>query len=121
MIYFDLSKFSKTPFGRFKLKDENNNDIKNPHSGEGFRTILKDLLLRAKKESDQVTVDFNNIEYGIGSSFLEESFGGLVRIENFSAKELIEGNHPLLIIESEVSFYQLEINEYIKDADDLKK
>ena len=120
MVYFDLSKFSKTPFGRFTQKDENNNDIQNPHSGEAFRAILKPILIQAMKNSEQVTIDFDNVEYGIGSSFLEEAFGGLVRKEGFTAKELLETTPPLLVIKSEVSFYQIEITEYIKDADQLK-
>lgn len=120
MIYFDLSEFSKTPFGRFTQRDENNMKIQNPHSGEAFRLKLKEMLLSARENSEQVTIDFDNIEFGIGSSFLEEAFGGLVRIENFTADELINGERPLIIIKSEIEFYKIEIFEYIKEADKLK-
>lgn len=44
-------------------------------SGEAFRD---QILIPALLDYDEVSVDFNGV-YGFGSSFLEESFGGLVR------------------------------------------
>lgn len=120
MIYYDLSEFSNTPFGRFTNKDENDNTVKNPHSGESFRYLLKKLLIQARQDKDQVIIDLSKIEYGIGSSFLEEAFGGLVRKEQFSAEELISSVTPLLVIKSDVPFYEMEISEYIREADKLK-
>lgn len=66
MKIIHVKKFSKYPGPRYiKLGD---------FSGEEFRDTV---LLPALQEGD-VLVDFDDV-YGYGSSFLEESFGGLVR------------------------------------------
>ncbi|MGK4474112.1 STAS-like domain-containing protein [Aeromonas molluscorum] len=71
------TKFSRSPIGRY-YSDGNN-------SGARFRDeILKPVLT----DSDELVIlDFSNVNIGVGSSFLEESFGGLVR-EGFDAEEL---------------------------------
>jgi len=66
MKIIHVKNFSKYPGPRYiKLGD---------FSGEEFRDTV---LLPALQEGD-VLVDFDDV-YGYGSSFLEESFGGLVR------------------------------------------
>ncbi|MFG0835462.1 STAS-like domain-containing protein [Aeromonas bivalvium] len=73
------SKFSPLPFGRY-LTDGNN-------SGTRFR---EEVLKRALLESDeQITLDFSNVNIGVGSSFLEEAFGGLVR-QGFKAEDILK-------------------------------
>jgi len=52
-------------------------------------------LVPALKEFDRVTVLLDGT-MGYGSSFLEETFGGLVRIRGFSAEDL----HKRLTIHS---------------------
>ncbi|MCC8954316.1 STAS-like domain-containing protein [Bradyrhizobium sp. Pear77] len=50
-----------------------------PFSGENFRKVL----IAALKENDVVTVDLDGTT-GIGSSFLDEAFGGLVFAEGMT-------------------------------------
>lgn len=74
--------FSDTPGGRYR--DDG------PYSGEIFRD---DYLVPALKENDKVVVDISGVE-GYGSSFLEEVFGGLVRLGVFTKEEI--GNKLLV-------------------------
>ena len=72
-------EFSTEPAGRFPSDG--------PVNGERFR---KELLLPALRKSDQhVCVNFDGTE-GYGSSFLEEAFGGLVRVDGLTAADLRE-------------------------------
>ncbi len=94
--------FSKTPFGRF-LADS-------PNSAERFR---RDFLVPAFKSDDQqVVVDFTGIIHGIGSSFLEEAFGGLVRKEGMPKSQV----QKKLVIKSEMPFYRDQIFKFIETA-----
>lgn len=68
--------FSRNPGPR--LKDQG------PDSGETFRK----LLIRALAQYDKIVVDLDGTS-GIGSSFLDEAFGGLVRSEGMSKKEVL--------------------------------
>lgn len=54
------------------------------NSGERFRRVLVARL----KDADVILVDLDGTS-GIGSSFLDEVFGGLVRYENFSAADVL--------------------------------
>lgn len=86
------SEFSRFPAGRFK--DDG------PYPGEAFRD---NLLVPALRSSAKVVVDLDGT-LGYGSSFLEEAFGGLVRVRGFSAKELrarleLKATDPARIIE----------------------
>lgn len=54
------------------------------NSGERFRRLLVEKL----KNADVITVDLDGTS-GIGSSFLDEAFGGLVRREGFLADEVL--------------------------------
>lgn len=60
--------FSRFPAGRYRTDGH--------FSGERFRD---DFLLPALASSDRVRVIFDGT-FGYGSSFLEEAFGGLVRV-----------------------------------------
>lgn len=94
--------FSKSPGGRFRKFG--------PKSGEEFRERLLKLL----KKYDVVTVTLNGVE-GYGSSFLEEAFGGLVRLGLYSEEEL----KRRLIISSGDEYYleyEKEAKSYIEDA-----
>jgi hypothetical protein len=107
MIIYDLSVFSPTPFGRYPDDGKFN--------GTAFREILCKKLNEAKAKKEKLCVDLDNIQFGVGSSFLEEAFGGLVRKGLFSKKELI-GTKGLLKIKSQQLFYIEEINQYISEA-----
>lgn len=94
--------FSDVPAGRLK-KD-------GPASGEGFR----ELLLAKLRSSDKVDVVLDGAE-GYGSSFLEEAFGGLVRLGLFTADELKKRLN--IIARSEpFKIYVTEIWGYIERA-----
>jgi hypothetical protein len=54
-----------------------------PNSGERFRRVL----VRALKDNDVVQVDLDGTS-GIGSSFLDEAFGGLVFAEGMTPSEV---------------------------------
>ena len=95
--------FSDTPLGRVPTDG--------PFSGERFR---KEFLVPALRDNDRVIVQLDDIE-GCGSSFLDEAFGGLVRWEKITAKDLQEK----LLIESKVPAHSLFSNiiwKYIKEA-----
>lgn len=69
------SDFSDTPGGRLIEEGE--------YSGELFRdTLLINKLKEAEKQGDILEINFDGC-YGIGTSFLEEAFGGLVRKYHF--------------------------------------
>lgn len=70
--------FTPFPFGRYLADDPE-------RSGEAFR---ERHLVPALKAGGTVEVNLDGIEGGIGSSFLEEVFGGLVRKGHFAAAEL---------------------------------
>lgn len=70
------TEFSKMPCVRSR------NDGRK--SGQEFR---EDFLVPALRENSKVVIDLNGV-LTLGSSFLDEAFGGLVRVEGFSAREL---------------------------------
>lgn len=100
-----VGEFSKTPYGRF-TKDGKFN-------GEKFR---KELLLApfSDPEISKVNIFLDTVEdgYEYGSSFLEEAFGGLVRIHKLDKSEVLK---KLNIITSHTD-YILEIKDYISAA-----
>lgn len=69
-------QFSDMPYGRY--------EIDGPDNGERFR---KDFLVPALRENNTVNI-FMDGAMGYGSSFLDESFGGLVRNEGFDKATL---------------------------------
>lgn len=94
------SDFSPVPAGRYETDG--------PHSGELFRErILRSALQKGAK----VSVEMDGAE-GFGSSFLEEAFGGLVRLGYFTKEEL----HSRLEILSKDEALVEEIWEYIEHA-----
>lgn len=92
--------FSAEPAGRYRSDG--------PASGEQFR---EEQLAPALQGEDRVCVDLDDLE-GFGSSFLEESFGGLVRLGYFSAEQL----HQKLVLKCSDDAVIEEIWSYIDDA-----
>lgn len=68
--------FSRTPAGRY-ISD-------GPYSGERFR---EHFLIPALRSHRRITLELDGTR-GMGSSFLEEAFGGLIR-RGFSAADLV--------------------------------
>lgn len=77
-------------------------------SGERFR---EDFLVPALKVEPKVCVKLDGA-MGYGSSFLEEAFGGLVRLHGYTAAQLKQK----LEIESWDKSYVTEVWEYVRDA-----
>lgn len=94
------TEFSSVPAGRF-ISD-------GPYSGEAFRETL---LWPALKDGKRATIVMDGSE-GYGSSFLEEAFGGLIRLGYISKDEL----HERLTVVSDDASLALEIWEYIDAA-----
>lgn len=92
--------FSRFPAGRYQTDG--------PNSGERFR---EELLAPSLRTADLVTVKLDGTR-GYGSSFLEEAFGGLVRLGYFKADEL----QSKLAIESKDPSLEAEIRRYIRTS-----
>lgn len=75
MNIINISKdFSDTPGGRYKKEGM--------YSGEEFRdTILLQAYEKIENTPDKLTINFDNC-FGFATSFLEEAFGGLVRVHH---------------------------------------
>jgi hypothetical protein len=91
-------QFSRFPAGRF-ISD-------GPYSGEHFR---RKFLEPALKGSGDLVVDMDGAR-GYGSSFLEEAFGGLIRIG--LSKELVRR----IQIKAANASLRAEIYDYIDKA-----
>lgn len=93
MFTIKISKdFSPFPAGRYAT-DGN-------YSGEKFRN---DILIPAIEHNDRVCINFDG-GIGYGSNFLEEVFGGLIRLgyngdELLNKLSFISKNDPFLIHE----------------------
>lgn len=102
----DVGKdFSDVPSGRYPEDGEFN--------GQRFRTEFLVPLLRTY---DRLEVVLDGTE-GFGSSFLEEAFGGLIRLEGFSKSDL----HSRLILISEspsTKRYKRKIEQYLDKAEE---
>jgi hypothetical protein len=97
----DIGKdFSRYPAGRYTSDG--------PFSGESFR--LK-FLVPALDNNEKVIVLLDDTA-GYGSSFLEEAFGGLVRL-GYSERKI----NSIISVQSEDPSLLEEIEEYIHDAE----
>lgn len=91
--------FARYPAGRYTSDG--------PYSGQAFR---EQFLMSALRMPDaKVIIEFDGAR-GYGSSFLEEAFGGLVRV-GFSAEELFRR----IDFRSSDRSLVAEIRTYIKD------
>ncbi len=106
-------RFTAYPGGRFRADGK--------FSGQEFREdILLPALRSARARHDSVVVNLDGVA-GYASSFLEESFGGLVRTHGFSDRELLGG---LLTIEAKNPLYRVYKElaaRYIRDAQQLER
>ncbi|MBX3480069.1 MAG: STAS-like domain-containing protein [Caulobacter sp.] len=100
MRRIEISKFSRFPFGRLPSHG--------PNSGERFR---EELLMPAIRDEDRVVVVLDGAN-GLSPSFLEEAFGGLVRL-GVSAAEI---HDKVEIVSDSDPSYIPEIWGYVDDA-----
>lgn len=80
-----------------------------PYSGQEFRDLY--LVPALGKGSNKIVIDLDGTD-GYGSSFLEEAFGGLVRL-GFDAAMLQE---TFQFISNDDPTYEEEIRLYINEA-----
>lgn len=102
-----VADFTTLPGGRWK-KD-------GPNSGEEFRDdVLKPALIASRANGDTVAVDIDGVA-GYASSFLEETFGGIVRANVMPANVLAK----LLFVRSQdpvFSGFQSDAMRYFQAA-----
>lgn len=96
--------FTWAPAGRYRKHGD--------YTGQVFR---ESLLVPALKESNNVTVDLDGV-IGYGSSFIEEAFGGLVRVHGYSQEQLKKRLHIKTV---EFPSIKQEIWSYISDAEEV--
>ena len=97
--------FSRIPGARYPEEGD--------FSGQEFRQkILLPKLQEAIKKQEKLTVILDGTA-GLGTSFLEESFGGLVRVDKFDVDSL---ENTLNFISEEDPDYITEIWSYINEA-----
>ncbi len=83
------------------------------HSGYDFRTnILLPALKEAIEKKEKLTIILDGTA-GLGTSFLEESFGGLIRVDNMKYEDII---NTIELVSEEDEEYIEEINSYLEDA-----
>lgn len=96
-----VRQFSTCPGGRLKKIST--------FSGEAFRD---DLLVPALERGGKVIVELDGV-VGYGSSFLEEVFGGVVRVMHWMSREQVNAH---LQIASQQESWITEANQYIDEA-----
>lgn len=106
MIISIAKDFSTIPGARFPEEGD--------FSGQDFRNyVLCPALKKAILKNEVLTVVLDGTA-GLGTSFLEESFGGLIRNDKFSLATL---RKYLEFISEEDPDYIAEINQYMSEAD----
>ncbi len=102
--------FSRIPGARYPEEGD--------FSGKEFReNVLFPALQEAIKNNVKLIVDLDGTA-GLGTSFLEESFGGLIRENHVIYEDLKD---RLIIISNEDPDYKEEVNSYIDDAYEKEK
>lgn len=97
--------FSSIPGARFPQEGD--------YSGQDFRNSILCPALKQAISKNKVLVVVLDGTAGLGTSFLEESFGGLIRNDRFSLETI---NKHLKLISEEDPDYITEINQYLKEA-----
>lgn len=102
--------FSRIPGARYPIEGD--------FSGQEFRKrVLLPKLKEAINKHEILTVDLDGTA-GLGTSFLEESFGGLIREDHIKYEDI---KQTLRFISTEEPDYIEEIMLYINDAYEQEK
>lgn len=102
--------FSRIPGARYPEEGD--------FSGQEFRNkVLLPQLKKAIQENVKLTIDLDGTA-GLGISFLEEAFGGLIREDKLDYAQIIE---TLKFVSEEDPDYISEIHSYIDDAHEQEK
>lgn len=107
MIINVAKDFSTAPGPRYRSEGK--------FSGEEFRCdLLFPKFQEVLESGGQLTVELDGTA-GYGTSFLEESFGGLIRENHLN---LLQLNSFLKLVSLEEPELLVEINDYMRDAAD---
>ena len=87
---------------------------KKAHSGEEFRNVFLEPAFKKNLNNDTKIIVNLDGTIGYGTSWLEEVFGGLARLYG---SDIVA--NKLLFISEEEPYLIDDINEYIKDAQEL--
>lgn len=110
MEYSIAKQYTDLPGGRYRLNGS--------FSGEEFRDdILIKLLEKCIKNEEELIINLDGV-YGFPPSFLEETFGGLIRCCNYTEKEL---RRTLKFISKDEPALISDIFSYIEDAEKRKR
>lgn len=109
MKYNIAKDFSRYPAGRFKTDGK--------YSGEQFREDVLIPSLANLRSDEKITIILDGTR-GYGSSFLEEAFGGLIRL---SPKDKLKTLVDKIKFVSKDQSLPLEIYAYMTDAVDRAK
>lgn len=97
--------FSRIPCARFLSEGD--------YPGEEFREkILLPKIKEAIEKNEKLEIDLDGTA-GLGTSFLEESFGGLIRIDKLDYDKIL---NTISFISTDDPEYIDEILEYLKEA-----
>ena len=109
MIQLSIANdFSRTPGVRYPQEGD--------FTGEEFRdTVLIPKVKEAFERGEKLVVDLDGT-YGLGPSFLEEAFGGLIR-KGFDYGQLMS---VFKFKSIEVPYYIDDIKKYLKEANENK-
>lgn len=101
--------FSRTPGARVRTEGR--------FSGQELREdVLVPSILKAIETHQTILIDLDGTA-GYGTSFLEEAFGGLIRVNKYDLKTL---NLIIKFTSNEEPYLINEINKYMKDVADAK-
>ena len=95
--------FSRYPVGR--------DELDGPDNGERFR---REFLLPLLKHGDTVLISFEGVRM-CNPSFLEEAFGGLVRVDKLRADDVLE-RVQFEQLSSSSNAYPKRATQFIKEA-----
>lgn len=96
--------FSSRPGGRTK--------VMGPGSGEAFRELIISRLKRSPGEVFEIILDGTE---GYGSSFLEEAFGGIIRLDLMTPEEAFK-RIKIIAVSRNYQSYAIEAEKYMHDA-----
>lgn len=100
MTFSIARQFSPYPGPRYARQGE--------HSGEALGRILARKL---REPIDRLVVELDGTR-GYGSSFLDEAFGGLIRVHGFNLSDL----RSRLVIRTTDPSYKLEVEDSLRQA-----
>lgn len=105
-----VKEYTDKPGARYESQGSN--------SGQKFRDIiLYSKFLEAIEKNEQLIVNLDG-GYGYGSSFLEETFGGLVRRLKKENNDNYKKVSEIIIISNDNKTWIEKIKGYIKEAID---